>query len=891
MGSPLFKFLKPRGTSFYAWPSSAQDFNLANYSQYYKINFTKFALLNFPKVVNGTSPVDGVFDFLPKANDGSNPFYSTDPNTNLPSNFGDQLVESLRNYVANYDTALHESRINKNTDFYNIGERYTPTEHIFWKWCRKLNLIDWEPAVHKVDWDKNLSDFDNPNATTSTNQDYFRKYAWKEREIIHYNVGKIEESADYPYASNTPLLTINEIVKYKIGDQIIFSGITSLGFSGLTTGVTYSIGQILFNTTGATSYVWLDVPFNGEGYHYFSNMYCFLNYNRLVEYVGEINSVSNIQTASRVGQEITAYIPHQAGKSPTILFGTRDNTNYYPGLEIPLLSSEIQDEIYGAESLNCPIRSDPQDYPGSYYGQFDTADQTYMSSDGDKLRYQGDYYGVLLTNNTGLNGDAYIEKLTDFDSSNIDGTFMDFDKDHYYKMNIPNLEVNNFDEFNSISIEGNAPDDFDFNAILWYYELIEEDQDHNLHSYVNLYGIEFLNNPTNDDDLLDTLITPYHKLVTNGVHDGLSYMFNLNVHYNIDNDILPLTYDPSTIYNMFGFDMYNDMMSKLYQVNENFVNIIGEFIRINNDIQQMKTIIYSQSDMDELKSKMNNMESLLKLYQTNQLIDSDTAKISVDNSGVYPMLKVNVVGVEYDQILNLSVSDVYNYNFANTGASYPVALSFTNKMLINIVNNNVSTDSGNVLIVFDRELRNKQRLDIIVRPEYAQYAQRLYLNMIFDMNNTKSLINIFNVDLPTDVTSYNVSVPRQSTFTNSYFTNENIDVNTTDVVTGVSFCSTGFTNLVLTEDMFKSGDTVYVQNFYFTDISGNTVDFSGAYQILQKTGIDIVINLNASVVGGYIHRSNPFVSYYRGVQISILRVDGTNTSTFSDRYDISYKII
>ena len=882
MGTPLYKFMKNRGTSFYAFPSAASDFNLANYNDFYKINFNKFVLLNIP-VRNETKKI---LTFVPKANDGTASFYSTDPNYTLPTKFADQLIESLRNYVSNYDTAEHESRINNNTDFYNIAERYTPTEHIFWKWCRKLNLIDLEPAVHKVDWDKNLSDFDNPNANTASNPDYFRKYLWKEREIITYKIVEVLESGDYSYGGqNTPRLLINDIAKFKDGDLIMFTGTTAV--SGITTGQTYTIGQVV--STGSSTYIWLDIPYSGLGGNPNpANFYGFLAYHRFIQYIGEINQITNVQTASRIGQEITAYVPHHVGQSPTVLFGTRDNTNYYPNLELPILAAETQDAIYGAESLNNPIVTNPNDYPGSWYGQFDTADQTYLCSNGDRLRYQGEYYGILLTNNTGLNGDGYIEKLTDFNSDNIDGVFMDFDRDHYYKMNIPNLEVNNFDEFNSISIEGNAPSDFDFNAILWYYELVEQDQNNNISSYTNLYGIEFLNNPNNDDDAVDDLITPYHKLVTNGEHDGLSYMFNLNVHYNIDNDVLPLTYDPTTIYNMFGFDMYNEMMKKMYQVNENFVNIIEEFIRINQDIQQMKTIIYSQTDIDELKSKMNNMEELLKLYQTNQFIDSDTAKLSVDNSGVYPMLRFDVVGVEYDEIKTINTTEIYNYNFTNTGASYPIPLSFTNKMLLDIINDNVSTDSGNVVLMFDRELRYKQQLDIIIEPKYAQFSQRLYINMLFDLNNVKQEINMFNIDLPIDVVQFNVLQPSGSTFTNSHFTNENIRVNTTDVFTGASWCSTGFTNLALTEDMFRSGDTVYVQNMYFKDMNGQVVDYSGAYKILDKTGIDIIIDMKAY---GFTAMQDPMVSYYRGVEVSILRVDGTNTTSFTDRYKISYKII
>lgn len=898
MGTPLYKNFKIRGTSFYAFPSASHDFNLANNSEDYKINFTKFALLNIPQQTDrdvdaetGLRTKKSVLDFLDKSISGDAPFFSADPNPNLPANFSDQLVESLRNYVANYDTAMHESRINTNTDFYNIGERYTPTEHIFWKWCRKLNIVDFEPAIHKVDWDKNLTDFDNANASTVTNTDYFRKYLWKEREIVNYSVTSCLEDSEYQYGGqNTPKLVVSEKAKFKKGDlvQLSGTGVAALSTS-LSTGVTYIVGYV--QLSGDTTYLWLDYDFQAEGGGATSNFEIFLDYHRLVQYVGEINASTPVQTASRTGQETTAYIPHHVGATPTILFGTRENTNYYPNLEIPLLASEIQDEIFGSENSNSPIITDPQDYPGSPWAQFDTDDSTYLCSDGDKVRFQGDYYGIQRTDNVGLSQEDCFEDLSDFNSNSIDGVYMDFDRDHYYKMHIPGLEVNNFDEFNSISIEEEPPADFDFNAILWYYELIEQGNNGTVTSYVNLFGITFLNNPDNDDEALPGLITPYHKLVTNGSQDGLSYTFNLNTHYNIDNDVLPLTYDPSTIYNMFGFDLYNEVMKKYYQVNENFINIIQEFVRINLDIQNIKSLVYSQSNLEELKSRMNNMEELLKLYQTNQFMDSDTAKISVDNSGIYPRLKFNVVGVEYDEIQNVSITTAYNYNFSNIGASYSVPLSFTNKMLLNIINDNVSTDSGNVYIVLDRDLLFKQKIDIVIKPSLATYNQRLYLNMYFNYNNAISEQNILNIDLPVNVVSYNVVNPTGSTFTNSYYTNENIYTNSTDIVTGYTYCETGFTNITITEDLFTSGDTIYIQNLYFRDTSGNTKDYSGGYKVLQKNGIDLTFDLLASDVAGFVCIGQPIVSYYRGIQISMLRVNQSNTSSFNDRYNVTYKII
>ena len=111
--------------------------NLASSNDHYKLNFTKFALLNIPtQVVVPNDQTKGKLNF-DKSKTGPN-FFNFQPgdNSDRPTLFGDQLVESLRNYVTNYDTTLRESRINSNTDFYNINEMTTPTEMIFFKWCK-----------------------------------------------------------------------------------------------------------------------------------------------------------------------------------------------------------------------------------------------------------------------------------------------------------------------------------------------------------------------------------------------------------------------------------------------------------------------------------------------------------------------------------------------------------------------------------------------------------------------------------------------------------------------------------------------------------------------------------------------------------------------------------
>lgn len=47
--TPLYKSLKPNGTSFYAFPSAVEDISASFQNPLYKMYFSKYVLVNFPK--------------------------------------------------------------------------------------------------------------------------------------------------------------------------------------------------------------------------------------------------------------------------------------------------------------------------------------------------------------------------------------------------------------------------------------------------------------------------------------------------------------------------------------------------------------------------------------------------------------------------------------------------------------------------------------------------------------------------------------------------------------------------------------------------------------------------------------------------------------------------
>lgn len=865
MATPLYKRMKQNGISFYAFPSAANDITLAYDNPDFKLDFTKFVLINIPK----QDLVENILDFRES-------FYSVDPN--FPSKFSEQLIESLRNYVANFDVNVREAKINSNTDYYNVGELKTSTEKIFWKWLKKLNVIDLEPAVHKVDWDKNLSDYANPYKDTVSNTDYFRRYLWKEREVVEYVVSSLE-----PINGTQTQFTFEEPCKFRNGDKVYFKGDTDGQF---TTGSTdyYVIDQVFIDSNGTTIVV--DVPTN---YQYLpSNLVCYLKYHKLVQYIGEINAMSKVQTSRSNFSEITAFIPHQAGQTPTVLFKNVDDSNYKPNLEFPIMPSDIQPEILGAENLISPIRTNPSDYPGSFYGQFDTDDKTYTTSNGDKLRLSGDYYGIKLTNNVGTNAQDYVENLNDFDSRNSDGLNLDFNTNHYLKMSLPNYKSNNFDEFNAMPINGNAPLDFEFNAILWYYQV--DDGKSNIVN--NLYGISFLNNPENDDDDMDvenTLITPYKKLVSNGTQDGISYIFDLNINFEIDNDMIIQQFSPTTVHNKFSFDLYNNVMTTLGKLQENFLSITNQFVKITTDLNDMRSLIYSQTDLDYIKNRINNMDELLKLYKTNQFVNSDTAEIEVDYTTVYPSLSFNVIDLEYKTIENLYSSSIYIYNITNSGTTQSklsVVVPSSNKKLLNIINDDLNGVNYDLDIILNNDLRYKQEFDINIYAKDAFYSKNLSISMMYDdgINGVVDTPLIDNISLPIDLKNYN-SITGEKEYNRTHYCTNNVSQYVDNVTT------TGVTNeecalFTTSYNLFNVGEYVYINNFIFT--SGTTIiDRTGLYKVFDAKQAYITIEMN---IQGLTLVGVPIISFYKGMRIKILRItdvdpiSGIDTSSISDRY-------
>jgi hypothetical protein len=901
--TPLYKFLKSNGTSFYAFPGAAEDISAAYQNSNYKMYFSKFVLLNFPKqnLTAGTMSNPIVFDF-----DNS---FQKSVNATPPGNFNDQLIESLRNYIANQEVVIRESRLNNTKYYYDTNALETPTEKVFFKWAKKLNLIDFEPAIPDDEYFSNLAEFQRNNINDDA---YFPEYLWKEREVLSWDAISFYESGvpnyggklEIEFAGTTNFRVGDKVKIYDVSNSTIYSDANLVGsdtFDGVKTDILYITPAGA--TQGQKIIMDIDTTMSQE---FETTGQVELVYNRFVQYIGEVSGISNVQEANRNYTEVYAHIPDHTGQTPDVLFRTTYDVNYKPNLTFPILPSQYQPEILGAELFNSPIVNTPQNYPGSYFAQFDTPDFTYETATGDSIRRSGSYFGVSGdVNNPIVNGKS------------IDGVGVDFNTSHYVKMNIFNKVLTNFDQFNALEVNNTPPENFEFNAILWYYTVQKVDLTGTITTKTNLYGISFLDNPDNNpvDEEIGIRFPIFKKMVSNGQHDGTSYAFSLNLNFNILNDNPQQSYNPEAINSLFSMNLFNQAMSRLSSTNDSFLNVLSEQGALKDQIDALKQLLYTQTDISTINQKITNLESLLRLYSTNQIVNTESIR-AVTNTGNPASISLYNTETSYTTINNIKTSDLY----IATGI-IPLSITVPEKknFLLNIVNNDevnlTLPNNDRLTIILDRDLDYKQSVDIIITgSQMASQNKKLdiYINTTVPTSTSNSVFStteallIGDIDLPVYFNTIN-SLPNSAYLWSDF--NFNIDFNKTIQYTLGNILEVPLSgNQLVINNSIKAGDIFKLNNFFVGTAS--IFDFSGQYKVDSVGGAtssyiylnadsnpDLVAYGASASLPFYIHgtastllSNNPYFTLNKGKKIKLTRVDSSDVS-ISEKYQIDIQDI
>jgi hypothetical protein len=941
MVCPLYKFLKTNGTSFYAFPGAAEDISAAYQNSNYKMYFSKYVLLDFP--IQNTSSPGGTqseritWDFTTTFNSSS---------LTVAETFKDQVIESLRNYVANHEITIRESRLNNTEYYYDNTALETTAEKIFWKWCRKLGLIEFEPALPQDEYIDTLEEFSRNSVTDDT---YFREYLWRERQTNQYvfiQFGDYTATIDGQLVSigdQALALTFQSETGFQPGDTIILDGdITNQDLLDALFGVgvytewpgpiQVTVLEITDGGCCGNQLVVIDFPFGGSSASPGGLSYGNLVYHPLVKYIGEVNGISNVQEANKAYTEVYAHIPDHTGRTPDILFRTLADNNYTPGMSFPIIPSQYQPEILGSELFSSPIVNTPQNYPGSYYGQFDTEDFTYETSNGDSLRRSGDFYGVSGDINTPI-----------VDGSNVDGVVIDLDTTHYVKMTLPDRQLSNFDQFNGLEVNNQPPQDFEFNAILWYYTV----EDQNGTKKTNLYGISFLDNPDNNprEAEIGIRFPTYRKLVANGNQDGTSYAFALNLNFNIINDNPVEAYNPESVNSLFSMTLFNEAMKRLASVNDSFLNIISEHSSLKDQILSVKQLIYSQRDFATINSKISNLEELLRSYSTMQSFSSNTIEVELVSETSPPFIRYNSIDRRYFKIENYNTSDMYN---ADGAVPVSVTVPRYKDFSVNIINNDevslILPNDGKLKLLMTSDLEFRQSVDIIITGSDLSTQNKkldIFISTINPLGlgstndptaisttstafldsgvgsapesiatgalNT-SLIEtlvVSDIDLPVFYNSITSQPNSAKTWKNFKF---NVDFTKDITVTSNNLLELSFdTDANIVYNSIKQGDVFTLNNLFVG--TSSVFDFSGQYSVTSVSATSSTITLDVSVnsdfmdyvtgqlpltlhtTGSSILSNLPYLDINKGLMIRITRVNELEQIPISEKYQIDVRDI
>lgn len=843
MATPLYKGLKQNsGQTTYIFPSVSEDISLSNQNDNYKMNFSKFALLDLDLSIADANLVDKTV-------------FPTESPVQTSMNNGDLLVNQLRNYVANQDVTIRQSLLNTTTNFYNPLAPLTVTERIFWKWARKAGLIQYEPATPNIDYiDKVEYQVDS-----TLDPSYFKEYLWKERQR---NVFDIDFTDGVPVNQNVDsnlfiyTIYIKDSTNLKNGDKAVITIDKSKYDISVETVVTSTLPNNIYFNNQITIHSTVLLPFSPIKTNTIE-----LDYHRTIQYIGNINAINNVVSADKSYTEVTAYVPDMNGQTPTILFRVKSDENYSASLQYPILPTQQQPEIIGAEQYDSPINLQPQNYPGDVYAYFDSNEQTYLNSTGLTNQKSGDFYGVKVPDNSRYSishiGYPYL------DGTNLDGVTIDFDYTDYTGMNQPNNSFKTFDEYSSAIINGISPKDFKFNAILWYYDI--HDTNSNT-TATNLYGITFVTSVNNETANLSTL----PKYVADNTKDGISYIFNLNLNFNINTDQLPEKFDEEQVFSMFGFDKYNAVINNINKTNNVYDKIAASIIQNTQDISNLKSLVYNNANVQTLQAQITAMSNMINLYQRNQIGDSDTITTYLDNSVSPALIRLNDISTTYSHIYNFNTSNLYNQN--TNSVLYNKITVPKKDFLVNIINNDniASTLSDNLTVVLNSDLANKQTATFVINTsDSATNFKKLNINVVSSTDSVKGVNIIKNIELPVvknlDDTN---DISHISNRINSEIFIDGIDIKKS---TNQYFFTIKLNNTIMTRNFVK-GDVIYINNFRINYTSKNityTTDLSGQYEMLDNSLIFVVNNENSSTIQQLINDGISDISGYLSAVPSI----------------------
>jgi hypothetical protein len=492
-------------------------------------------------------------------------------------------------------------------------------------------------------------------------------------------------------------------------------------------------------------------------------------YNKVVQYVGDIDVVNTIKSKDNAYTEVYIHVPTNVGSTTHVLFKSIKDDNYYPNMTIANTS---------ADPLNIEYlsgRKYDETHPfglsvKAYYDLDDSSVYSEIASIYGGTATPGNWFNQTINNsyytdNVDSTGEYNIAKnqyvtkqlgstTVDYVRTTLDGISIDFNLDNY-KLASENPEIKVFSQFNDYV----ANKDFQFNAVLVYYDTYDPNNlDSNgspIDFQTNLYGILFLDKVEQDGlEFNIPFITKYKPDPLNKTNgNSFAYKLNLKLDTSIENVLVEKSIND---FSTFSLDLFTDVLTEFRQLQTRFNDKLLELEQLSQDVNGLKDLLINSQDQNELSIRIGNLETsiaenqaifnntgeLMKMIENNHqklndIVNGDAnLQISYNSDVLRPG-----VGIRLDRrtpnrvrIENLN----QEYNISNTSISNVFS---NNVVALSNFTNYVRHENGGAPITLIRDL------EIFIDDTVNTWKKGQTLRLVF---SDQLIPSIYDIKLKTD---------------------------------------------------------------------------------------------------------------------------------------------
>ena len=392
-----------------------------------------------------------------------------------------------------------------------------------------------------------------------------------------------------------------------------------------------------------------------------------IQYNRIVKYIGEIDVVNSVRHVANTFTEFFCHIPTKDGNSPTVLFKSVSDENYYPDMYIQNTPTDpLKNEYLVGRGPN-----DVHPYGLNFFGFFDSDTGSYSNTDYTLEKYNettdtwdsGYWFPSPQANSyfsepvrfddwrndklriTGVNIETAKFTPVTYLRSRLDGIMLDFNLNSYLAA-VQDSRVNSWHQFNATE----ASSSFDFNAVLIYYETFPKGFPEQAET--NLFGVLFLDNvdPTDDGGgkiPVLTKIKPDSILGTNGTSYNIAIRLRFDV--NTEDAAIETTVND---YSTFSLEVYVGAMNEMVRASRTLQSSVMELGTLKSKVEDLEQSLINSTVEEEILARLSAVE--------NSLQESDA--LIRDTGSIMELIDRNYQQVQDILNNNTSVSVSYNSN-------------------------------------------------------------------------------------------------------------------------------------------------------------------------------------------------------------------------------------